>query len=450
MKNHIPVPNYSAMHSWELYSADLGVEYIQSIEEGLDVAHLKPLFDAIATLPRSAEKEELADILFRMLRQAPIVEGYPYTEPSDLEGIRGQRPEMVELDQPIVTEEKVRGAWVGRICGCLLGKPIEGIRYNELTEVLNATGNLPMTRYIRSDELTDELCARIGFPLRGRCYADTVDRMPADDDTNYTALAQLLISRYGRNFTPDNMADHWLNCQSKNAYCTAERVAFRNFIDGYRPPESAVYKNPYREWIGAQIRADYFGYICPGDPQTAAEYAWRDASISHIKNGIYGEMWVAAMLAAAYCTDNMETIIRAGLAQIPSASRLAEKINAVLNAWKAGQGADEWFADFHARYNDYNGHLWCHTITNAEICAAALLWGEGDYTKSICLAVQHGFDTDCNGATVGSVVGLAKGFDAISPEWYATINDTLNTSIFGVGDASISHMVDVTMRHIQR
>jgi len=448
MTNHLPVPEYNSIHTWELYSAELGVEFMQSTEEGLDVAGLKPLFDAISALPRSAEKEQLADILFRMICRAPTVEGYPYTEPSDLDQIRTLRPAGVVLGQPTVTEEKVRGAWVGRICGCLLGKPIEGIRFNELTEVLKATGNLPMTRYIRSDELSDALCSRIGFPLRGRCYADTVDRMPADDDTNYTALAQLLISRYGRSFTPAQMAEHWLNCQSKNAYCTAERVAFRNFIDGYRPPESAMYKNPYREWIGAQIRADYFGYICPGDPQTAAEYAWRDASISHIKNGIYGEMWVAAMLAAAYCTDDMETIIRAGLAQIPEKCRLAEKINAVLDAWKAGQTADEWFADFHNRYDDHNGHLWCHTITNAEICAAALLWGSGDYAKSVCLAVQNGFDTDCNGATVGSVVGLVRGIDAIGEEWYAPINDTLNTTIFGVGDGSVTRMVEKTLEHI--
>ena len=150
--------------------------------------------------------------------------------------------------------------------------------------------------------------------------------MPVDDDTNYVVLAQEVLRRYGRGFTADNMADAWMDLQPKYAYCTAERVAFCNFVKGYRAPHSATYKNAFREWIGAQIRGDYFGYINPGNCEMAAEMAFRDASISHIKNGIYGEMFASAMIAAAAVCDNVKDVILCGLAEVPHTSRLYDSV----------------------------------------------------------------------------------------------------------------------------
>lgn len=445
-------PQYEEIHNWESYSSELMVEYYQSLEEGIDVTEYKQLFEAVSKMPKGEQKEKMADVLFEIVQSSKGIPNYNYNEPSDLEGIRLLRPEFAYRAEKncneAVLRDKIHGAWMGRICGCLLGKPIEGIRTDELLPLLKESGNFPMYRYIQSTDITDEMCEKYAFRLKDRCYADTVTCAPVDDDTNYVVLANVIVEKYGRDFTPYDVSRAWMNLQSKNAYCTAERVAFRNFVNGYVPPYSAMYKNPYREWIGAQIRGDYFGYINPGNPELAAEMAWRDASISHTKNGIYGEMFIAAMLAYAAVNDNMEEIIRGGLAQIPASSRLYESVTGVMEDFHAGVSRDKCFRKIHDAYDEHTDHGWCHTIANAMIVTAALLYGGGDYGKSICMAVQTGFDTDCNGATIGSILGMKNGIGSIPEVWTKPVNGELKTSIFGVGQVKIIDMVEATMKHL--
>ena len=87
--------------------------------------------------------------------------------------------------------------------------------------------------------------------------------------------------------------------------------------------------------------------------------------------------------------------------------------------------------------------------SNAMIVAASLLYGNGDFGKSICMAVETGFDTDCNGATVGSILGMANGISSIDDVWKKPINNKLHTSIFGVGTVNITDVVELTMKHIE-
>lgn len=444
-------PEYSSMGMWEFYPSDIGVEYEQSYDEGLDIEKYKDLFFVIEKLPNDEIKKKLGDILFEIVNNAKIRENYKYEEPSSLEAIKKLRKEYKYKgkNEDIDLYDKIYGALMGRVCGCMLGKTVEGMKTNELLPFLKETNNYPMHRYIYSTDLTDEICRKYKFPLKGRPYADKIDGMPADDDTNYIVLSQILIDKYGFDFTPYDVSRVWLEYQGKDAYCTAERVAYCNFVKGYKPPQSAMYKNPFREWIGAQIRGDYFGYINPGKPEKAAEMAWRDASISHIKNGIYGEMFVSAMLSVSYCTDNMTEIIRGGLSQIPCTSRLYEEINLVVDKYEKGTSKKETFEYIHKKYDEYSGHGWCHTISNAMIVVASLLYGEGDFSKSICMAVETGFDTDCNGATVGSVFGMAKGISAVPKYWQEPINDTLHTTVFGVGTLKISELANRILKHIK-
>ncbi|MBO4429429.1 MAG: ADP-ribosylglycohydrolase family protein [Clostridia bacterium] len=444
-------PDYEKQHSWESYAENLSTEFRQCVEEGLDVKAYEEVFYAVRHLEKTDIKRALADVLSRVVLNAKTAPDYKYVEPSDIESIKKCREKggfKKKAPDASSLREKVAGAWYGRICGCLLGKTVEGIKTEELDVLLKSSNNYPMHRYIRRDDVTDEMLATFKYPLANRCYADKITFEPADDDTNYTVLYQKVIDDYGRDFTPYDVSRAWLKYQPINAYCTAERVAYCNFVGGLTPPDSAVYQNPFREWIGAQIRGDYFGYVNPGDPETAADMAWRDASVSHVKNGIYGEMFAAAMIACAAVSDDIVEIIKGGLSQIPEKSRLYEAISNIIQKYKSGASCEEVFADIHSRWDEHVGHDWCHTISNAEIVAAALLYGGNDYGKSICLAVQTGFDTDCNGATVGSVLGMKNGVSSIGEEWTAPINGKLETAIFGVGIVSVDEVIDKTMKHI--
>ena len=444
--------NLTAMHDWELYSKSLDTELRQCLDEGRDVAQYEDLCKAIAALPMGEVREELAHVFFKAMTDAPIRADYPYEEPDDLPAIRAARPAGRQAffapahDGRL--EDRLRGAWLGRICGCLLGKPVEGMRTPDMHELLRNSGNFPLSRYMTLEDL--KKTPRLLDRWAKRAWADCLDGCaPVDDDTNYTAMAAKgIVGKYGRDFTSDDVAVAWMDCQPKNAYCTAERRAFRNFVMGIRPPQSAVYKNPDREYIGAQIRADYFGYINPGDPETAADMAWRDGRISHVKNGVYGEMFVAAMIAAAAVTEDIESVIQAGLHEIPARCRLSEAVRTVLGDFKAGLSENECFAAIAGRWDEFKAYDWVHTISNAEIVTASLLYGGGDFGKSICRAVQTGFDTDCNGATVGSVVGMMRGSAGVGEAWTAPIRGTLDTSIFGVNRVSVDELVALTMSHL--
>jgi hypothetical protein len=272
--------------------------------------------------------------------------------------------------------------------------------------------------------------------------------MPEDDDTNYTTTGLAIFKKYGPDFTPAQVAEFWLREIPILHTCTAERVAYRNLCRLIPPPHSATFRNPYREWIGAQIRADFWGYAAPGDPQRAAEYAWRDACISHVKNGIYGEMWAAAMIAAAFVTEDLGTILEAGLGEIPARCRLSEAVRSVMEWRREDLSYDEATERIHQSWNEERAHDWCHTISNAMVVTLGLLWGEKQFGPTLCRSVQPCFDTDCNGATAGSVIGILHGAREIPGTWTEPFRDTLETGVAGYHRVRISELAEETVRLI--
>lgn len=426
---------------------DIEIELTQCREEGKDTSSLDDLVAVLKGL--DFDNNENAGRFGEFLdatANLPISDDYLHIEPSDLEGIHAQRTgsssdQHCELDEDALFD-RVHGAWLGRIAGCMLGKPVEGRSSSSIRRCLEAQDNWPLRRYfsVNNDSEMHEEC-----PIAEKISFEGMTYAVEDDDINYTTTALVVCKTYGRNFTPCDVASIWLQDIPVMHTFTAERVAYRNFLNLITPPDSASYRNPCREWIGAQIRADFYGYVCPGDPARAAEFAWRDACISHVKNGIYGAMWVAAMLAAAYTTDDIEAVIRAGLAEIPRKSRLHESITKVLDQYNEGRTYEDAIVSLRSRWNESVQHDWCHTISNAMIVAIALLWGERDLTRTLGYAVMPGFDTDCNGATAGSVLGMILGAKRLPAEWTNPLNDTLETGVSGYHRVKISDMARETL-----
>ena len=442
---------------WMKYPAELLLEWKQAKDEGKEVDYLKDICQQVSLKADARDYSDLAKEIRNKLLNSPVESNYPYVEPSSLEDIIDQKPSRRHTLINSLTDDqlknKLAGAWIGRISGCLLGKPVEGFKRERLNTLLTLTNNYPMHKYILEADLNSEIKEKIDYTslkLWQKCWADTIGGIaPIDDDTNYTVFGLKLIKEYGKDFRPNDVLEAWLSWIPMFATCTAERIAYRNAAMGMYAPQTAIYNNPYREWIGAQIRGDFFGYINPGNAEKSSEMAWRDASISHVKNGIYGEMFIAAMIAAAAVCDDIITIIEVGLDEIPQNSRLRRDIELVLEWYNENLSETQVIDRIHQTYDENDQHGWCHTNSNAMVIVMALLYGKKDFGKSICLSVQAAFDTDCNGASVGSIVGSLVGGDAIPEYWYKIYNQKLATSISGYNEVTVEQLVKETMEVIK-
>jgi ADP-ribosylglycohydrolase len=438
-------------------SSLLAYEIAQSSDEGRAVGDHARRADGVAALPRGVERERAAAALLDDLESLPGCPDLAAREPSDLDGIRASRPDGGRIDLPAFAgaaaagfPDRVHGAWLGRCCGCLLGIPIESWRRDRMVGFLKDTGNWPISRYLSSD-VGDDIRARYGVSDRGWNYGtsrvnwiNNVPHMVEDDDLNYPVVALRVLESRGDAFTSADVAEAWLTDLPILHTFTAERIAYRNVANGIFPPESARRRNPCREWIGAQIRADVYGYANPGRPEAAAAMAFRDAEVSHVRNGIYGSLFVAAMLAAAAVTGDPAAIIRAGLSQIPADCRYAEGIRMVMAWCREGVGWEAAIDRLHARYDETREHHWCHAVPNGMAVCIGLLWGGRDLGATIGIAVAASFDKDCNGATAGSVVGMALGASRLPAAWTAPLGDTLEAGIPGLGQMSIGGLAQRT------
>jgi ADP-ribosylglycohydrolase len=318
----------------------------------------------------------------------------------------------------------------------MVGKPVEGRRREQIRQLLESARAYPLAGYFPAPGKSFDFFRASPQVLRGgiRCAV-------RDDDTDYTVLGLHILETFGGKFTTENVAHEWLLHLPYHLVYTAERVAYRNLVNDIWPPESATCDNPYREWIGAQIRADAWGYVSPGRPAQAAELAYRDAAVSHVANGIYGEMFVAAMLAGAFVADDLEEVVQSGLAEIPRTSRLYEAVVQTVRWVKQEEDWERTCDRVLAEYGRYHG---VHTINNACLVVMGLLHSRGDFGRAVSIAVMGGLDTDCNGATAGSVMGAWLGARQLPARWVHPLHDRLLSYVVGMTDNRISDLAQRT------
>ena len=321
--------------------------------------------------------------------------------------------------------EKIYAGLIGMDAGMRLGAPVEN----------------PYWTY-------EQLREHYG-DIRG--YLRVHKNHPPDDDVNGPIL---FVRAYtGGRLTPEMVGEAWLNYTrfGKGMFwwggedLSTEHRVYMNLRRGVKPPQSGSAEQNGKtasEQIGGQIFVDTWGLICPGNPKKAAEYAAAAASVSHDGNGIFGGMFMAACVAAAFEAQTVNEILDAGLSVIPEDSDYARVVRAV-RQFHAVHPDPESFRECREYVAGEWGHDkfpggW-HIVPNAGICVTALLYGNGDLGRSLEISVMCGFDTDCNASSIGTILGVFGGLEGVPARYRDPINDTVLLS----GCSGYLNMVDL-------
>ncbi|NEW81604.1 MAG: ADP-ribosylglycohydrolase family protein [Mariniphaga sp.] len=312
--------------------------------------------------------------------------------------------------------DKVYACWLGKNIGGTLGMPFEG-----KTEVNN------LTFYIN---------IKAGEPA-------------ANDDLDLQILWLKAMEENNCQVDAYTFAEYWLKYVPVdwNEY----GVGLVNMRSGIMPPLSGEYNNAkWKTSNGAWIRSEIWACLAPGNPMLAAEFAWNDACVDHgCTEGTYAEIFTATLESAAFIEKDMNKLIQFALSTIPPDCLVAKAVNSALEAKKKGL---TWEQAREAVIKTTLDLGWFQAPRNVAFTLIGWLYGDGDFGKSICIAVNCGDDTDCTGATLGSILGIVYGTSVIPEKWRAPIGDgikTVATSGFEV-PATLQILTDKTLEMQKR
>jgi ADP-ribosylglycohydrolase len=344
-----------------------------------------------------------------------------------------------------VDRKRIQSAWEGRISGCQLGKPVEimsnFLGLDAMRTFLKDSGALPLRDYI---PYTGNPLVDIMGKLSCKEY---ITRSEPDDDINYTVLALIMLEKYGAELTTQNVASSWLAYLPAGRTFTAEKAAYKTLLsltdDAIACLElpagfdvSACSVNEWADWIGAMIRVDMYGWVCPGRPELAAHLARQDATLSHRADGIEGAAFIAALGAVIPAAGSILGAVESAAKEIPEKSGAFEAVRFGISI----AGKDDAVPLLHDQYKDYPA---VHVLNNLALVVWAILTYEDDFSAAIGETVAAGLDTDCNGATVGGILGLAG--KPIPQHWTKPWRGRVAVDLAGVGELDLDELVDRTV-----
>ena len=396
-----------------------------------ELEHLPESYDALAGLAR-----KISDLPFRS--------DWRYREPNDLNGIweecKADRPtEPICSVEPADMADRVKAAFQGAVCGCILGKPLEvNPTLTEIREAAESCNEWPLRDYI-SDALLDALGRRHrSAALTAR---ERIRYVAPVDDINYTILGMLVLEKYGAHFTKKDLMNLWMENLPPSWTFGPERSvlvkAAINSMDDESEPSFDLWANewnPGNEACGAAIRVDAYGYATPGHPALAAELAWRDSSWTHVRTGIYGSMFIAAAIATAFVAKTPLDIFETALKFVPQKSRFYEIVS---DCHQLVAKASDWidgYEQINRKYGDY-GH--CQLYQECGLLINSARFAK-DVADAFCMQVTQGCDTDCFGEIIGSIMGAYFGPGHLDERWLVPFQDDLRTTLGNFHERSLT------------
>ncbi len=302
---------------------------------------------------------------------------------------------------------KVRGCWLGKNIGGTLGAPFEAVRAEN----------------------------DIDF------YTTRLDKGVLPNDDLDLQLAWLnAAERFGIAVSAKELAEYWITAITPN--WAEYGVGKSNLRFGLEPPYSGGYNNAFKDSNGAWIRSELWACLMPGHPDLAVKYAYEDACVDHADEGVYAEVFTAALESAAFAVSDLDKLVDIALSYIPQDSEVARAVKLVIDCHKKGlnwkqarmklltEVPDSFGCQRHDNPNKDNlpaGDWGFDAPANVGIVVLGWLYGEGDFGKSICIAAGCGEDGDCTTATLGAILGIIFGADGIPQKWIDPVGDEIAT-----------------------